>query len=98
MINYKESVITFDPMSRAKVACAVISNKQITLKGFLDKEITLLPLSEAKGYIHTEALTGDSEFELKGLVSLSNDKGILVHNRIKVTADITGYNGLSENS
>ena len=52
-------------------------------------EIVLEPHSEVSGLIRTESI-GDVTFELKGLVSLTSDKRIVVHNRSKVSSDKSG--------
>ena len=89
-INYKDSLITFNPDSQLKECCNTQADNKITLKGFLTVDLTLAPYSEELGFLYTEAVTGQLHFEVKGLISLTSEKKIIIHDNSEVTRDPKG--------
>ena len=71
-IDYKSSLITF--LIPSQRCCELIADSEITLKGFLKEDITILPHSEQEFFIKTEAILDQTQFQLKGLVFLTAEK------------------------
>ena len=87
-IDYENSLITFRDISPN--CCELVIDDKIILKGFLQEDIEILPNTEKEGFLKTEAIFSQTRFQLKGLISLTAEKNIIVHDDNNVTTTSQG--------
>ena len=81
-IDYINSIITFRTPS--KTCYELMDDTNVTLKGFLKEDITIFPHTEKKCFLKTEAIVDQTNFKSKGLVAVTAEKNVIVHDNSNV--------------